>query len=129
MFKQLIKQSVTILIILLMVTVPVASAFSHCAGMHMHGDLTASQSLTVTLPVDKVLHSYHKDKEQIKNKVDKQCQVREDCTFHLYGGFSIALSSSTFNVIIAPKNYSTFLHLPLYSTSLSTAIKPPIMIL
>ena len=125
----MLRKRFSILIILMMVITPVASAFSHCSGMDMLGDLSESQRMTVTVVVDNATPLNHKDLVEGQNQADMQCHTSNNCAFHVCGGFGMTSSTSSFNAIAASYSYLTSLYSPLYSTALSAEIKPPILTL
>jgi hypothetical protein len=123
------KQHLSILLILMMVITPVASAFNHCLSVSMHEDIIDSHQMTVPVLVDKVTTSKHKDMIKKQDKAGGLCHTSNNCAFHVCGGFGINSSISSFNAIVANYSFFTPHYSPLYSTALSTEIKPPILTL
>ena len=118
------KQGFPILLILMMLITPIASAFDHCAGM----DMSESQSFfmsaddTISLDHQKML------KESQNKKTDMDCHNSGNCTVHICGGYGLTSSAPTINTVTSP-NYSNFEYTPPYSTVLSSELRPPISIL
>ena len=110
----MINQKTPILLILLMLITPVASAFDHCSGMDMTGHLSATQK--VRLDGDN------------SNPVDMDCHTSNNCTFHTCSAYVITSSVSTVDTVIS-LSYSRFEYFSPYDTDQSPDLKPPIMIL
>ena len=116
-----------ILLILMMLVTPIASAFNHCSGMDLMGHISESQSLTITVSVKDADGLNHKGMLNVENtnQVELDCQTGNSCTFHSCG---IISSVSTVDTVI-PLYYSYFEYLSPYNTDQSPDLKPPIMIL
>jgi hypothetical protein len=123
------KQHLSILLVLMMVITPVASAFNHCSGIGMRGDMTESQRMTmVPVLVDKTTTSIHMDMLKKQNHADGQCHTSNNCAFHVCGGFGMSSPIASVNAFVSNYSYFTSDYSPLYSTALSAEIKPPILI-
>ena len=124
------KQALSIILILMMLITPIASAFDHCSGMDMSAHLSESQSLTVTMSVDDASPLKHKNmlKGQQNNQADMDCHTSSSCTFHACGGYGITSSAPTVNTVIS-SYYSNYEYTSPYSTALSADLRPPIYIL
>jgi hypothetical protein len=108
------KQGLPILLILMMLITPIASAFDRCSGMDMMGHFSETQK--------DMLNS------DTSNTVDIDCQASNSCTFHGCGGYIITPSVSTVDTVIS-LNYSHFEYFSPYDTDLSPDLKPPIIAL
>jgi len=123
------KQGLPILLILMMLITPIASAFEHCAGM----DMSESQSLFIspsadatddTIPLD-----HHKMLKESQNKqTDMDCHSSGSCVVHICGGYGITSSAPTINTVTS-FYFSSFVYTSLYSTVLPSELRPPISIL
>jgi hypothetical protein len=124
------KQGLPIILILMMLIMPIASAFEHCAGMDMSGHLSESQSFSMAESVDDVNHSDHQKmlKESQKIQTDMDCHNSGNCTVHICGGYGITTSMPTIITVISSYQ-SSFGYTSPYSTVLSQELRPPISIL
>jgi len=124
------KQGIPIILILMMLITPIASAFEHCAGMDMSGHLSESQSFSMAQSVDDINHSDHKKifKESQNKKTDRDCHNSGSCAVHICGGYGLTSSVQTINTVTS-HYYSIFEYASPYSLVLSSDLKPPISIL
>ena len=124
------NQITPVLLILMMLITPIASAFDHCSGMDMMAHLSVSQSLTVTMSIsnEAPINQQRMLDSDNTNPVDMDCQASNSCTFHGCGGYGITSSVSTVDTVIS-LNYSHFEYLSPYDSDLSPDLKPPIMVL
>lgn len=93
----MIKQITPILLILMMLVTPIASAFDHCLGMGMSNHLLENQSFSMSTMEKSSLTGKKIVKENPSNKADMDCHSNNSCTFHACGGYGIISSSSTIN--------------------------------
>ena len=95
------KQGLPILLILMMLITPIASAFDHCAGMDMSGHLSESQSFSMAQSVNDMNHSDHKKnlKKSQNKKTDMDCHNSDSCAVHICGGYGITSSVQTINTV------------------------------
>jgi hypothetical protein len=124
------KKHFSLLLIILMLISPIASAFDHCSGMAMRGHFSASQSLLVAGVDDNASTSKKLDAGQRhdQNQAEKHCHSSANCTFHVCSGCGIA-ASALFSGFIPSYSYSSFSTLLRYSTFFAPEIRPPIQIL
>ena len=124
------RQRLSILLIIMMVITPVASAFGYCSGMGMRGHLSESQSLIVAGIVDNASTSMHQGARLglYQNQTEVHCHANGNCTFHFCGVCGIA-ASTLLSDFIAYYSYSSFESILPYSTAFSPEIRPPILIL
>ncbi len=123
------NQRFSILLIVMMVITPVASAFSHCTAMVEPGHFTESQSATVTVLADDAVASQHQDADQHYHQMQSDsCHAGSGCTLHVCGGYGMTQSASTF-AVTAANCFTIIEHASPESTILSPDIKPPIAIL
>jgi len=113
-----------ILLIIMMLITPVASAFSHCAGMSMHGHASENLNLSVAASFSQLQH--FQDHEQ--NRSDKLCHASGSCTFHVCGGCGITSSTINSNFYY-PAIFSGFEVSSPSSQYFPPAIRPPILII
>ncbi len=120
------KQGLPIILILMMLITPIASAFEHCAGM----DMSESQSFSMPYSVDDTTPLDHKKmlKESQNKQTDMDCHSCGNCTVHICGGYGITSSPPTINTVTS-SYYSSFEYALPYSSVLSTELRPPISIL
>ena len=117
---QMTNQRLSVLLIVLMVMTPVASAFSHCAAMLEAGHFPQSQISTVA-----AVASHHQNTDQHNQQMKSDsCHTGTGCTLHVCGGHAMTSSASTFDAAAANR-YATVLHTSLESTILSPEIPPP----
>jgi len=117
------KQGLPILLILMMLITPIASAFDHCAGIDMSGQLSESQNISVTQSVDGAQSLGHNTLKVLQNhQTDRDCH--SSCTVHICGGDGIMSSIPTINTVTAP-SYSIYEYVSPYDTPLSSDLKPP----
>jgi hypothetical protein len=119
------KQITPILLILMMLVTPIASAFDHCSGMDMSSHLLENQSFSMSSMGKGSLI----DKEIVKvnpsNKADMDCHSNNSCTFHACGGYGIISSSLTINT--KPSwYYSDFEYISPRSNISPSLLRPPI---
>ncbi len=124
------KQGFPVLLIMMMLITPIASAFDHCVGMDMSGHLSENQIFSVTQSVDDAIHLDHQKilKGSQNNQTDIDCHTTGSCTVHVCGAYGITSSMPTINTIDS-SYYSVFEYTPPYSTVLVPDLKPPISIL
>lgn len=121
------NQRLSVLLIVLMVITPVASAFSHCTAMVEAGHFSESQGPVV--PTDGTVASHHQDGDHAShNNQSDSCHAGSGCTLHVCGGYAMTSSASTF-AVTAANRFATVLHASPVSTTLSPDIKPPIALL
>ena len=123
------KQGLPILLILMMLITPIASAFEHCAGM----DMSESQSLFISPSADATDDTIPLDhqkmlKESQNKQTDMDCHSSGNCAVHICGGYGIPSSAPTINTVTS-SYYSNFEYTSPYSTFLSSKLRPPISIL
>ncbi len=125
------KSDLSILLILMMLITPIASAFDHCAGMDMSGHLSDNHLSSVTLSTDDAMHLGHKKMLTgvVQNdQVDMDCHTSGSCTIHVCGGYGMTSSAPTLNTVSSPY-YSFFEYTSPYNTVLPSELRPPIVIL
>ena len=123
------KQGLPILLILMMLITPIASAFEHCAGM----DMSESRSFSITpladASSDTIPLDHHKMLKESQNKqTDMDCHSSGSCVVHICGGYGITSSAPTINTLTSTY-YSNFEYTSPYSTVLPSELRPPISIL
>ena len=121
------KKSIPILLIIMLLIAPIASAFDHCKGMNMSSHLLENQFFSLAQSVDDVNHSAHQkmlNKSKNKQK-DSDCHTNSGCIVHACGGYGITSSMSAINTL-RPSYPSIFVYAPPYSTFLASNFKPPI---
>jgi hypothetical protein len=123
------NQKMPILLILMMLITPIASAFDHCSGMDMTGHLLENQSLinTVSSKDEVLLDQKGMLSGDKANPVEFDCHTYS-CTLHACGGYSIVSSATTINSVIS-FHYSYFEYFSPYDTYLSRSLRPPILAL
>ena len=124
------KQGLSILLIIMMLITPIASAFDHCAGMDMAAYLSESQNFSVSVSADDANHLEHQKmhKESQNIAADMGCESNGDCTFHVCGGYGITSTASSINTV-SFSYYSIIEYALPYTTVLSPDLRPPIFIL
>ncbi len=124
------KQGLPVLLILMMLITPIASAFEHCAGMDMSGHLSESHHLSDTLPAKDAIPLDHKKivKGSQNNQTDMDCHNSSSCTVHICGGYGIMTSVSAIN-IVATSSYLIYQYASPYDTLLLPDLRPPKLIL
>ncbi len=124
------KQGMPIILILMMLITPIASAFDHCVGMGTSGHLSEFQNFSDTQPANNAIHLDHKKihKGSQNNQSDIDCHSSDSCTIHICGGFGIISSMPEINIITTP-TYSLYEYVSPYETSLSPDLRPPKLIL
>ncbi len=123
------KQGLLILLILMMLITPIASAFNHCAGMDMSGQMLKIQNFSDTLSADDAIPLHKKIlKGSLNNQTDMDCHTSISCSVHVCGGYGITSSAPTVNTVTS-SYYSIFENTSPYSTVLSSDLRPPIFIL
>ncbi|MCK5188979.1 MAG: hypothetical protein KAR12_02865 [Methylococcales bacterium] len=122
--------NISIVLIIMMLISPIASAFDHCSGMDMSGYFSENQSLIFFMKAsDTELLSHNKmSKELTHNQADMSCHISSSCTFHACSGYLITPSVPTVTTVIS-LYYSGFEYRSLYSIVLSPDLRPPILIL
>lgn len=123
------KQSLSILLILMMLITPIASAFEHCAGMDMSHD-SVNQKMSIVQSMDVVSSLEHQimlNSSQAK-QMNMDCHSSGSCTLHLCGAYAVSTSAPTLN-LATTSNFSIFEDTSLYSAVLTSEIRPPIAIL
>ena len=122
------RQPFSVLLILIMVVTPIASAFGHCSGMAMRGHIPESKNLTVAVLIDRVASLKHQniDQERHNDQVDMDCHALSNCAFHVCGDYSIIASAATVDTATSIC-YSGSEHFLPYSTDLSPDLRPPIL--
>ena len=120
------QHSLPILLILMMLMTPIASAFDHCAGMSMPDHLSASHLLSDPLAVDDAMPLDHEKmlNESQSALADMDCHSSDNCTVHLCGACGITSSAPTINILIS-SYYSIFEYVVPYDTALSPGLRPP----
>jgi hypothetical protein len=122
------ERGLPIILILMMLITPIASAFDHCAGM----DMSESQNFSITPTTDDTIPLDHQKmlKESQNNQaMNMDCHSSSNCTVHICGGgYSITSSAPTVNAVTS-FYYSNFEYTPPYNTFLSSELRPPISIL
>jgi len=119
------KQITPILLILMMLVTPIASAFDHCSGMDMSNHLLENQNFSMSTMEKDSLMGEKIVKENPNNKVDMDCHSNNSCTFHACGGYGIISSSSTINENTS-WYYSDFEYISPYSNISPSLLRPPI---
>ncbi len=124
------KQGIPILLILIMLITPIASAFDHCAGMDMSSHFSETQSFSVALSADDTIPLDHQKmpKGSQNSQTDIDCHTSGSCTIHICGGYGITSSAPTIDIVVS-SYYSIFEYTSPYSTVLSSDLRPPIFIL
>jgi len=120
------NQRLSVLLIVLMVITPVASAFGHCTAMVEAGHFSESQISTIS--DDVALHHQNTDQHNHQMQSDRCHTTGSGCTLHVCGGYAMTSSTSTFD-ITAVNRFVIVLHASFENTILSPDIKPPIAIL
>ena len=120
------KQSLPILLILMMLITPIASALDHCAGMDMSGHFSASQSSAVMSSSHDAMPLGHDNMLTASpyTQLNGDCHSGGSCTIHLCGGDGITSSVPGIN-IVASFYYSPFEYISPYDTALSPDLRPP----
>lgn len=124
------KQGLPILLILMMLITPIASAFEHCSAMAMSIHLSESPSMTVglsTIDSSPLKHKTMLD-DKANNPAAIDCHTASSCSFHVCGGYGLTSSSTTVTTDIC-SYYSSYKYPAPHSTALSPALRPPIVIL
>ena len=123
------KQSLSFLLILMMLITPIASAFEHCAGMDMSHD-SASQNFSIAQSIDDANSLEHQKMLSASQhkQINTDCHSNGSCTLHICGAYALNTSASTLNLATA-SNYSIFEDTSLHSTVLTSDLRPPISIL
>ncbi|BCG63416.1 MAG: hypothetical protein methR_P1126 [Methyloprofundus sp.] len=119
------KQSQSILLILMMLITPIASAFEHCAGMDMSHD-SVSQKMSMDA-VSSLEHQKMLNGSQ-HNQMNIDCHSSGSCALHVCGAYAVSTSVPTLN-LVTMSNYSIFEDTSLYSAVLTSDLRPPITIL
>jgi len=119
------KQTIPILLILMMLVTPIASAFDHCSGIDMSNHLLENQSFSMVSMGEGSLIDNDIVKVNPSNKADMDCHSNNSCTFHVCGGYGIISSSSTINTN-ASWYYSDFEYISPHSNIPSSLLRPPI---
>jgi hypothetical protein len=115
------SQSLPILLILMMLITPIASAFDHCVEMGMSGDLSpVSLSADDTMLLNMLGSSNY--------QADMDCHSSDSCTFHFCADLGVIATVPRINTLTS-SYYSIFEYLSPYSTVLSSELRPPIVIL
>lgn len=121
------NQRLSVLLIVLMVITPVASAFSHCTAMLEAGHFSESDTATSVL-TDAAVASHHQNAGQYNQQVQSDsCHAGSGCTLHVCGGYGMTSSTSTF-AAFAANHFAIVEHPSPGSTILSPDLKPPIAI-
>ncbi|MCK5831919.1 MAG: hypothetical protein KAH20_16630 [Methylococcales bacterium] len=126
----MIKQYFLILLILLMVITPVASAFDHCASKIMPDHLPESLDLVIsaTSSIGYLPSSSHQEhiEKQYHISSTLYCHMKDDCTFHVCGsGYGIT-PSTMISHLVSSYLFLQFQSLSPYSPTFSPEIRPPI---
>ena len=119
------KQDLSILLVLMMLITPIASAFDHCSGMNMSG--SESQSLTVSMFADEA-NSSVRSKMLMGHQTKMDCDSRCSCMLHVCGSYGITSLASTIN-FMASSGYSIVEYPSQYSIVLAPDLRPPKLIL
>jgi len=117
-------QGFSILLILMMLITPIASAFEHCANMDMSDRLSASPSVALSSPDNSVLNH----QQMFKGQKEIDCQNSSGCTTHACSSFGILSTALNFNIALS-FYYSNTEYPSLYSTEILPALRPPKSIL
>ena len=119
------KQTIPILLILMMLVTPIVSAFDHCSGMDMSNHLLENQSFSMSTMHKSSLTGKEIVKGNPSNKFDSDCHSNNSCTFHACGGYGIISSRSTINTN-SSLYYLDFEYISPYSNISSSLLRPPI---
>jgi hypothetical protein len=119
------KQRNPILLILMILVTPIASAFDHCSGMDMSNHLVENKSYSMSTMNKSPLIDEEIVKDNPTNKVDMDCHSNNSCTFHACVGYGIISSSSTINTNTS-LYYLDFEHISPYSNIPHSLLRPPI---
>jgi len=122
----MIKQITPILLILMMLVTPIASAFDHCSGMDMSNHLLENQHFSMSSMEKSSLTGKKIVKENSSNKVEMDCHSNTSCTFHACGGYGIISSSLTINTNTS-WYYSDFEYISPHSNIFTSLLRPPII--
>ncbi len=123
------KQGFPVLLILMMLITPIASAFEHCAGMDMSGHLSENQNFSVTLPVDGTNSLGHKNiKDSQADQTNMDCHSSGSCSVHICGGYGITSIVSGI-YLVATSSYLIYQYASPYDTLLLPDLRPPKFIL
>ena len=124
------KQRLSILLIFMMLMMPIASAFEHCAGMDRLGHVSASQNFSAAHSIDAANSLEHQKmlNSSQHNQMDVGCHSSGSCTLHVCGAYAMSTSVAVFNIVTA-SNYSISEYTSLYSAVLTSVLRPPISIL
>ncbi|NOR68831.1 MAG: hypothetical protein GQ532_03905 [Methylomarinum sp.] len=114
------QQGFSILLILMMLITPIASAFEHCENMGMSNYLSASQSLTLSTHDNSTLNH----QQIFKGQSNMDCQNSSSCTTHVCSGYGIISTALSFNIVLS-LYYSNSGYTSLYSTEILPALRPP----
>ncbi len=121
------RQSLPILLILMMLITPIASAFEHCTGSSDHLSVSHLLSDGADADADEEITSLS-HKKILTVSVDMDCQSSSNCTTHVCGACDIPSSMPTINTVIS-SYYATFEYVASYDTVLSPDLRPPKIIL
>lgn len=113
------KSGLSILLVLLMLITPIASAFEHCAAMDMSGELSERQNNSIEH--QKMSQGVH------NNQMDMDCHS-SSCTLHICGVYAISSSVPIIHIDTA-YYYSIIEYSSPFSTTLSPDLRPPKFIL
>ncbi len=123
------KQSLPILLILMML-MPIVSAFEHCAVMDMPAHVPASQNFSSAQSFDNANSLEHQKmlNSAQHHKMDMDCHSSGVCTLHGCGIYAISTSAPILNIVTA-SDYSIFEYTSPYSAVLTSDLRPPRSIL
>ncbi len=94
------KQSLSLLLILMMLITPIASAFEHCAGMDMSHD-SVSQKMSIVQSMDAVSSLEHQKmlNSSQANQMNIDCHSSGSCALHVCGAYAVSTSVPTLNLV------------------------------
>ena len=122
------RQPFSVLLILIMVVTPIASAFGNCSGMAMRTHVPESINLTNAVLIDRVVSLNHENigQEKHNDQADMDCHASDSCAFHVCGDYSITAAALTIDTATTLCYSGSERFLP-YSTDLSPDLRPPIL--
>jgi hypothetical protein len=123
------KQSLSLFLILMLLMMPIASAFEHCAGMDMSHE-SSSHKMSIAPSMDALSSLEHQNmlNESQAKQMDVDCHSSGSCTLHVCGAYAMSTSIPTLNLATV-SCYSIFEDTSLYSAVLTSELRPPITIL
>lgn len=131
MFRRMIKQRCSILVILLVVITPVTSAYNHCLSMSMPAHLATSQVDSVSSLINEASPINHPNtaKKIHCRPPEKLFHNGGSCAFHTCVNCGINASTFTFTTFASNRS-ANIAFLPAYhmDMAISPEIRPPILI-